>query len=604
MNMNNQQEPFLYHTEPTSPNTLQTLIIEKERLIVPIIFIPGVMGSNIKVKPSDTDTNTKKVWCLDNTTSLLGWALPKYGDAKARKIELDPDKTIVDERGKIIEASDSEVAHIKHKYDTQLLLLGKEKSHQKKVMRLKREKQQKIEAALKNNPENRLFGTRRERGWGTVGFFSYGKFLATLQKNLFEPKGNTLSALNKLTQAPLFTLDEGSKTTLIPEEEQIKHCNRFYFPVHAMGYNWLESNEDSAKALKELIEVRLPRYYQKRGKLYDKVILITHSMGGLVARFYTQALGGQAKVLGVIHGVQPSTGAVAAYTRMKRGTEVNTGFLGKFVGAITENVLGKDAAEMTAVCAQAPGPLQLLPTPEYGMGWLTITDPDGKVESYPKSEPYQEIYLAKDKWWCACEPHLINPLNTEHNLMQMQDDWDKYEGIIHDKVIKFNSAIANKYHPNTYAFFGIEDKEHNIKTEFLTYKTAHWTGRFEQGYQSSVKKPATDHIGAKNRLDLTELKDIRTVTASRHESNEEIMAPSHGNHPVNKGNISEIYQLQPADGDGDGTVPRCSGEIPIGSLQARMNLAIGHEPAYKNSTTQEFTLRAIVNILQQVKVDD
>lgn len=92
MNATNQQQ-FLYNTVPTSLNTLQTIQVEKERLIVPIIFIPGVMGSNLKVKPKNIKKhNAKKIWCLDNTISLLGWALPYYGDAKARKLELDPDK--------------------------------------------------------------------------------------------------------------------------------------------------------------------------------------------------------------------------------------------------------------------------------------------------------------------------------------------------------------------------------------------------------------------------------------------------------------------------------------------------------------------------------
>jgi hypothetical protein len=67
------------------------------------------------------------------------------------------------------------------------------------------------------------------------------------------------------------------------------------------------------------------------------------------------------------------------------------------------------------------------------------------------------------------------------------------------------------------------------------------------------------------------------------------------------GNIGESYRLEPADGNGDGTVPQCSGEIPIDKIKARMHLPIGHEPAYQSEITQEFTLRAIVDILQQVK---
>ncbi|MBX4134237.1 hypothetical protein JMI89_11430 [Frischella sp. Ac48] len=578
MNNKKPQQSFQYNTVPTSDNTQNTLFLEKGRLIVPIIFIPGVMGSNLMEKTGKLDS--KIVWRLDSPLSVLGWALPHYGNAKARKLELAPDKTTVDDRGEIIEASDDasdrKVAQIKHHYDTQLHLLGNDKSRQNEVRQLKRERRQKIDEAIKNTTENRLFGSRQERGWGTVGFYSYGKFLNELQTSLFDQRGRIPAKINELVnKSPLFSLDDGAKTTLFFEDDKdIEHCKQFYFPVHAMGYNWLKSNEDSAMALKELVDVTLPRYYQKRGKFYGKVIIITHSMGGLVSRCYTQALGGEDKVLGVIHGVQPATGAVAAYTRMKRGTEVNTGFFGKPKAVITENVLGKDAAEMTTVCAQAPGPLQLLPTPEYGKGWLTITAPDGKVESYPKSEPYQEIYLAKDKWWCACEPHLINPLNSDHNEEQMKVDWKEYENIIKYKVKTFNSAIANQYHPNTYAFFGIENKK-PIKMSALTYQTAQWQGK----PISSHKVPPKNHIGDQRRLNLKELKGRRTLK---------------------DGDISEKYTLLPADGNGDGTVPQHSGEIPIKYLTARMHFSVEHEPAYQKDKSQDFTLRAIIDIVKKV----
>ena len=583
MNNKKPQQSFQYNTVPTSDNTQNTLYLEKGRLIVPIIFIPGVMGSNLKVKPSNTDTNTDKVWRLDYVFSLLGWALPHYGNAKARKSKLSPDKTAVDDRGKIIEASDDasdrKVAQIKHHYDTQLHLLGNDKSRQNEVRQLKRERRQKIDEAIKNTTENRLFGSRQERGWGTVGFFSYGEFLDELQTSLFDQSGSIPAKINKLVnKSPLFSLDDGAKTTLFfKDKKDIEHCKQFYFPVHAMGYNWLKSNEDSAMALKELVDVTLPRYYQKRGKFYGKVIIITHSMGGLVSRCYTQALGGEDKVLGVIHGVQPATGAVAAYTRMKRGTEVNSGFFGKPVAAITENALGKDAAEMTAVCAQAPGPLQLLPTPEYGMEWLNIIDANGNPISYFSPENpdiYNDIYLAKDKWWCACEPHLINPLNSDHNEEQMEDDWKEYENIIKYKVKTFNSAIANQYHPNTYAFFGIENKK-PIKMSALTYQTAQWQGK----PISSHKVPPKNHIGDQRRLNLKELKGRRTLK---------------------NGDIYEKYTLLPADGNGDGTVPQRSGEIPVEYLTARMHFSVDHEGAYKEKESKDFTLRAIIDIVKKV----
>ena len=446
----NNKQQFSYNTVPTSQNNVQTLHIEKERLVVPIIFIPGVMGSNLKVKPEEgKDENTDKVWRLDSETSVLRWLVWPTGGAEARKKKLDPNKTEVDSRGMYIDAATKDIAIIEQEYNDNISIYEDRSfddyEEQINVML------QGIDNAKKNHPENILFGLRGERGWGAVSYISYGEFLDTLQTSLFDPSGNSPTKLTDLIKDKSFILEEKSKAKLTFTDIEATHCESFYLPVHAMGYNWLESNEMSAIRLKTLVEQTLPAYYKKRGKICDKVILVTHSMGGLVARYYTQALGGKDKVLGVINGVQPSTGAVAAYTRMKRGTEVNSTFIGKTKDYVTEQVLGKDAAEMTAVCAQAPGTLQLLPTPEYGGNWLTITEPDG-TESHFGANPYTDIYLAKDKWWCACEPHLINPLNSKHDLELMKSDWNRYVRLIEKKVIPFNEAIANQYHPNTYVF--------------------------------------------------------------------------------------------------------------------------------------------------------
>jgi Predicted acetyltransferases and hydrolases with the alpha/beta hydrolase fold len=444
----NNKQQFSYNTVPTSQNNVQTLHIEKERLVVPIIFIPGVMGSNLKVKPKKgKDGKTKMVWRLDSKMSASGWAVWKAGGAEARKKELNPDRTEVDSRGTYIEAAAKDIATVEQEYFSKIGTLNDnqidEYDQAYKVMIYE------TNNAKKNNPENILFGLRGERGWGSVSYISYGEFLDTLQTSLFDPSGNSPTKLTDLIKDKSFILEEKSKAKLTFTDIEATHCESFYLPVHAMGYNWLESNEMSAIRLKTLVEQTLPAYYKKRGKICEKVILVTHSMGGLVARYYTQALGGKDKVLGVINGVQPSTGAVAAYTRMKRGTEVYGGDL--VSNWAMANVLGKDAAEMTAVCGQAPGPLQLLPTPEYGGNWLTITEPDG-TESHFGANPYTDIYLAKDKWWCACEPHLINPLNSKHDLELMKSDWNRYVRLIEKKVIPFNEAIANQYHPNTYVF--------------------------------------------------------------------------------------------------------------------------------------------------------
>jgi len=103
--------------------------------------------------------------------------------------------------------------------------------------------------------------------------------------------------------------------------------------------------------------------------------------------------------------------------------------------------------------------------------------------------------------------------------------------------------------------------------------------------KASNKTPSNQHIGDKNRLNLNELKGTRTL------QNKEA-------------NVNEKYTLLPADGNGDGTVPKRSGEIPMAYLTARMHFPVEHEPAYTKVLSQEFTLRAIVDIMKEVKVND
>ncbi len=74
-----------------------------------------------------------------------------------------------------------------------------------------------------------------------------------------------------------------------------------------------------------------------------KVILVTHSMGGLVARYYSECLTepgpGRDKIYGIVHGVMPSIGAAATYTRMKRGTENPESGMAGAAGYVTSHVL-------------------------------------------------------------------------------------------------------------------------------------------------------------------------------------------------------------------------------------------------------------------------
>jgi len=168
-------------------------------------------------------------------------------------------------------------------------------------------------------------------------------------------------------------------------KEEIALSYRYRFPVHVCGYNWLDDNAHSATHLNVRIRNIINRY-RKEGKRCEKVILVTHSMGGLVARYSSEVLGIRSLIFGIVHGVMPSLGAAAVYRRMKSGTENSgEGALGFLKGLATSAALGSDGAEMTAVLSSAPGPLQLLPTAEYGNHWLKIktgNDPEISLREF------------------------------------------------------------------------------------------------------------------------------------------------------------------------------------------------------------------------------
>ena len=357
--------------------------------IIPIIFLPGVMGTNLKKKGSD-----EKVWNAEMPQAIdsLIW-LGK--DNQERKKLLDPITTEVDKRGKV----------------------------------------------LYTNLEANRFPSRESRDWGSAVYYSYGEPLHVLQCMLNDDHillDNLLNdTIRMTTRQLLIGEDLGAE---IGEEaltnEEVKHSYDFLFPLHVFGYNWLRSNAESASELSDYITSVFETYH---GRLaIEKVILVTHSMGGLVARHYSENLGGQNKILGIVHGVMPDLGSPATYRRMKTGER-----------GVVGSVIGYDAKSMMPVLAQSPGPLQLAPGRAYKKGWLKIHSSEGVI-SKPVSDPYEEIYLQEDAWWRLCEKELL--------LDNIEDEWTKYTKIITFTVCDFIEGIRGKYHPNTYAFYGASSK--------------------------------------------------------------------------------------------------------------------------------------------------
>ena len=80
-------------------------------------------------------------------------------------------------------------------------------------------------------------------------------------------------------------------------------------------YDWRLSNTISARALAEAIRLRWwPEGQPAEVSPEQRVTIITHSMGGLVARFYIEALGGRSFTQRLITGGTPHLGGPEAYS--------------------------------------------------------------------------------------------------------------------------------------------------------------------------------------------------------------------------------------------------------------------------------------------------
>jgi hypothetical protein len=336
------------------------------------------------------------------------------------------------------------------------------------------------------------------RGWGTVGWnTAYCDVLPYLERTLryltyaqSAQDTQQVKEVRKMLEQvneyfPAAALDTGVLN------QYLETSKAYHYPVFAIGYNWLQSNGDSAdyafQRVQDIIEyVKAPRRSQAdSGEIddlpkaadgfglglscEDGIILVTHSMGGLVARSLSKKHGAElaamnAPIRGIVHGVQPCNGSGTLYYRLRAGWE---GFGGK--------VIANTGPLLAPLLGGAPGGMELAPNQYYGFGWLRVHDKTtGElVFSLPKQtggscDPYGDIYLEKDAWWRLTEPELIAPdaPNGENREQVLQDSWDKYERVV-ETAQNFHEGLDGYFHPNSYVHYGGSPEVHS-------WANVHW----------------------------------------------------------------------------------------------------------------------------------
>ena len=100
----------------------------------------------------------------------------------------------------------------------------------------------------------------------------------------------------------------------IYDDSDDKVANFYHFP-----YDWRRDNRASARLLKKLVDKRLKRWREASGATDAKVILLAHSMGGLVSRYYLEVLEGWRDCRALFTFGTPYRGSVSAVNFLANG---------------------------------------------------------------------------------------------------------------------------------------------------------------------------------------------------------------------------------------------------------------------------------------------
>lgn len=415
--------------------------------ILPIIFLPGIMGSNLRmsaISQKELKQDDNIAWRPDGL-GAMNITKNSQSDARERQLRLDPLQTTVDI----------------YDPDGPREVSGDERHGNVKL-------NEGFYAPLLQSDAPTVTGGRsavqkaRSRGWGEVYFKSYGLLLQHLESRLNKTfrEGRVRKEWRDVigVDPRTWAADQRLPQQALTEEELRDVVRGCWFAVHAFGYNWLQSNGDSARIIAQRIKALIDQY-NKSGYECNQVIVVTHSMGGLVGRALVHPDYGDLrdKVLGIVHGVMPAIGAPAAYKRMRAGFEdpgLMNASIADFEASVGAKVAGNYGDEVTGVLANAPGGLQLLPSESYGNSWLRVRHNNRDLDSWPKQgNPYDEIYTVRNRWYGLFREEWINP-----------SGYPEFKGggtfertcLYLKKAQQFHRAIAGTYHPNSYAHYGAD----------------------------------------------------------------------------------------------------------------------------------------------------
>jgi pimeloyl-ACP methyl ester carboxylesterase len=534
-----------------TPTSLKTrgLVYKGSDKVVPVIFIPGTMGTNLRVRrdvplpPGYPLRPGEPAWRPPNSdaAALLYASDWKKRSPRARQLILHPDYVEVDDSGDL---------------DIGSCYL------ERKVM--------------------------RERGWGEIFNGSYGTLLFELQSHLemtfqFDAfnKRQIRSRWKEVMQAmqgdPLRRWGVRSVAPLT--ESELEKYAEYQYPIYACGYNWLQSCGESSRRLERRID-DIISWWRTRKHACDKVILVTHSMGGLVARACAKRF--PDKILGVIHGVMPALGAPLAYRRLACGTECdnpsNDSFENLKAGKFAD-IAGRRPEDTTPVLSVAPGALELLPNQLHPKPWLHVRivrnpargerrEASGDCLHLPNESqpnPY-DLYRDMTSWYRLINPALADPAN----LYPKDGEVTRKINEAVSTAESFHRWLSDYYHPVSFAYYG-NDKDHPA------YGQIRWVA---QTAGMNVQIPVT----------ATNIRNAKCLTHG----------PDGSRKVEIEGKMVLTFSVEQQESAGDDTVSNQSGSGPQGKVkQLFATHGYRHQESYKNHDAVLLTCYCIVKLVQE-----
>ena len=461
----------------------------KPRRIVPVVFLPGLMGSNLRLSRQRAERLQRKdnrAWRPDDLLFTLSTVRRARPDE--RQLNFDPAETELERyagtqqpgRFDARPADDARHDNVPSLPEVEPLLVRRPRPGRRAAFELAwSQPQRELDAGRKG----------RLRGWSEVHMQSYGQALHTLEEYLNtirpdpdDPREPPPSSPQKLSNVWVpFAKRKGSYSreglqdlgpagvpptawghlsapaSPLGEEELLGLADTLY-PVHAMGYNWLQPNADSAREVASRIRELLAHYRElgaAQGVRCDHVLVYTHSMGGLVARALAHPdMGGlkPEELGGVCFGAMPTHGAGTAYKRMRAGMAGEGGWLEQ---RLIHPILGSTAREMVPVVANASGPLELFPAGAYGEDWLRVRWIDAQGQERLQVLDVQRAVSDPTCWWRVVHPEWINPAHQDPKLASFDATTDRLR-----EAARFHSSLAQADPPqNSHGSF-CNDPEH------------------------------------------------------------------------------------------------------------------------------------------------